>query len=170
MKHNIKIVTLSLAGAVLLSGCETPPPAADGAAVQKAPVIAAPAGPVESTDQGAVKPIAPPPVAQPVVPPEPSPSEKALTLALATYERGEYALAIRQLTPLTTDSALGSAERVLTMKTLAFSQCLSRALTACRRTFEHAFRLDQKFELAPAERGHPVWGPQYDRARKNVLH
>ncbi len=169
MKHNIKIVTLSLASAVLLGGCETPPSPVDGAATQKAPVMATPASPVESKDKGAVTPAVPPPVAQPVVPPEPSPSEKALTAALATYERGEYALAIRQLTPLTTDNALGQAERVMAMKTLAFSQCLSRALTACRRTFEHAFRLDEKFELAPAERGHPVWGPQYDRARKNTL-
>jgi hypothetical protein len=110
------------------------------------------------------------------VPPQPVPpaqressaSEKKLEAALGSYERGEYALAIRLLTPLTTDSTLDLANQLMALKTLAFSQCLSRALPVCRQTFERAFRLDEKFDLAPAEQGHPVWGPQFERARSAV--
>ncbi len=167
MKH-ITITTLSVVSILLLVGCETAPPAAESPGAQKAPVPAATSS-VESKDKGAVKPLVAPPVAPPVVQSEPSANEKALASALATFERGEYSLAIRQLTPLTADDALGPVDRLVALKTLAFSQCLSRALTSCRRSFEHAFRLDDKFELGPAEQGHPVWGPQYERARKNVL-
>ena len=94
---------------------------------------------------------------------------KALTAAVQTFERGEYVAAIRQLTPLTTDSALEAANRLRALRFLAFAQCLTRAVTACRQSFERAFRLDSSFELAPAERGHPVWGPQFELARKAVI-
>jgi hypothetical protein len=103
------------------------------------------------------------------VPREPTASEKKLASALSTFERGEYALAIRQLAPLTTDPVLDVPNRLTALKFMAFSQCLTRAVTACRKSFELAFRLDGKFDLAPAERGHPVWGPQFELARKAAL-
>jgi hypothetical protein len=99
---------------------------------------------------------------------EPSASEKALMTAIASFDRGDYAGAIRQLTPLTGDSALDTPGQLRALKTLAFAQCLTRAVVPCRQTFERAFRLDGKFDLAPAERGHPIWGPQFERARKAV--
>ncbi|MBV5297955.1 MAG: TssQ family T6SS-associated lipoprotein [Rhodoferax sp.] len=101
-----------------------------------------------------------------VVPAEPSASEKNLTMALASFERGEYNLAMKQLSPLTTETSLDKSGRIKAIKTLAFAQCLTRAVVACRKTFEKAFQLDAQFDLAPAEQGHPVWGPQFERARK----
>lgn len=159
IKHSLPFLFFAVVCSSWLAGCATPPPPskAELAAIAPAPVQPK----VES------KPAATPsvPVA---VPAEPSPSELALASALATYERGEYAAAIRQLTPLTTDNALDRAGQLRALKSLAFSQCLSRALTACRKTFERALHLDSKFDLAPAEQGHPVWGPQFERARKAV--
>ena len=166
MKYTTPLAIFSVVGAVLSSGCETVPASADSASARPAAPASAPA----SQAKVAAAPAAPLPAVQPVVPVEPSPNEKALAAALATFDSGEYSLAIRQLTPLTADAALGLKERLVAMKTLAFAQCLTRALTSCRRTFEQAFRLDDKFELAPAERGHPVWGTQFERARKAVLH
>lgn len=107
----------------------------------------------------------PPPV---VVAPEPSPSEKSLDEALASFERGDYPSAMKQLSPLTTDSALDTSKQLKALKTLAFSQCLTKAVVACRKTFERAFVLDPAFDLAATEQGHPVWGPQFLRARKNI--
>jgi len=101
-------------------------------------------------------------------PPETTLSEKNLAIAVATFERGEYTKAMRLLSPLATDTNLALAGRLKAMKTLAFSQCLTGAVVACRITFERAFKLDTKFDLARAEQGHPVWGPQFERARKNL--
>ncbi|MBP8286123.1 MAG: TssQ family T6SS-associated lipoprotein [Rhodoferax sp.] len=115
------------------------------------------------------EPPAPPPPPPPVeVAPEPSPSEKSLAEAVASFERGEYSTAMKQLSPLTTDQALDTAGQLKALKTLAFSQCLTRAVVSCRKTFERAFKLDPNFDLAAAEQGHPVWGPQFLNARKNL--
>ena len=114
------------------------------------------------------RPPAQPPPAPPVAR-EPSASEKALTAALETFDRGDYPAAIRQLTPLSSDATLDKESQLRALRSLAFAQCLTRALVPCRQTFERAFRLDNRFDLAPAERGHPIWGPQFERARKAVL-
>lgn len=158
-KLSVSLILLALVGVLALAGCAAPAPA-DSAAP-----VAVTAPPPPKVDP---KPAVTAPVAPPVVPKEPSPSEKALTAAMATYDRGEYAAAIRQLSPLTTDSSLDQASQLQALKSLAFSECLSRKITACRKTFERAFRLDRQFDLAPAEKGHPVWGPQFERARKAV--
>ncbi len=157
-KLSCPLIVLVSVCALGLAGCAAPP-------VEPAPaaVVATPAPPKPE-----VKPVIPEPVAPPA-PKEPSASEKALAGALATYERGDYGAAIRQLTPLTTDNSLDQASQLQALKSLAFSECLSRKITACRKTFEHAFQLDNQFDLAPAEQGHPVWGPQFLRARKAVL-
>lgn len=157
-KHSLPFLVLAFVCALGLAGC------AATSSPDAAPTVA-PATP--APPKAEPKPIVAAPVAPPV-PKEPSPSEKALASAIATFDRGEYAAAIRQLTPLTTNSSLDQASQLQALKSLAFSQCLSRAITACRKTFERAFRLDSQFDLAPAERGHPVWGPQFERARKVV--
>lgn len=159
--HTLTSRIYCVVAATVLAGCAAPPPPKPmpaTVATQPAPVPR-PVVPAAPT--------APPVPAAPVVI-EPSASEKALASALASFDRGDYPGAIRQLTPLSTDSALDTASQLRTLKTLAFAQCLTRAITPCRQTFERAFRLDGKFDLAPAERGHPVWGPQFDRARKTV--
>jgi hypothetical protein len=144
----------------LLSSCATPP------ATVNHPAPPAPPPPVVQTP-----PVAPP--VAPVVPAVPATdtaaNERALAAALAAYERGDFSGATRLLTPLTNDNSLDAAQQIRALKTLAFSQCSTGATTACRQTFERAFRADANFELATAERGHPIWGPQFERARRTVL-
>jgi hypothetical protein len=151
----------------LLAGCPTTPtapPATVSYPPAKPPVATPPPPPPPVV-------IAPPPAPPAVV--EPSASETALAAAISTYERNNLRQAISLLTPLAADGGpLDAPQRVRALKYLAFSQCSSTgagALVACRQAFERAFRLDPSFELAPAERGHPLWGPEFDRARKNVL-
>ena len=159
-KNTLPSLLLSAMASALVAGCAAPPASNDAGYPQAAPPPASPR-PAEA------KPQAPPPA--PPVAREPSASEKALAAALETFDRGDYQAAIRQLTPLSGDATLDKENQLRALRSLAFSQCLTRALVPCRQTFERAFRLDSRFDLAPAERGHPIWGPQFERARKAVL-
>lgn len=145
--------------ATLLSACASPPPATVNhpAPPPVAPVVVS----------------QPPPVPVVVAPPAPvvdtAANERALAAAVGAYDRGDFGGAVRLLTPLSNDNSLDPAQMLRALKTLAFSQCATGAITACRQTFERAFRADSSFELAPAERGHPIWGPQFERARRSVV-
>lgn len=167
MKYPVQMALVTAISGFLL-GCATAPPATGQDEKKPIPV---PAAPYEPTVKPA--PPSPPPVAKQadvpvVVAPELTVAEKGLANGLASFDRGEYVAAMRLLTPLTNDQSLNLPSRLKALKTLAFSQCLTGAVVACRGTFERAFKLDPKFDLAPAEQGHPVWGPQFDRARKNL--
>ena len=163
---NITIRPVHLAVlALFVSACATPPPAAVNypAPAPKPPVAITP----------------PPAVPAPIPAPAPAPpaapavdvnaNERALAAAVESYDRGEFPSAIRQLTPMVTDGALDPSQLLRALKALAFSHCSVNALTACRQTFERAFKADSTFDLAAAERGHPIWGPQFLRARRTVL-
>jgi hypothetical protein len=147
----------------LLGGCAAP-----SGYDQSKPKPASPPVEVPAKTRPVMPTALPPPPPEVVVPVEPSASEKSLAVALASFDRGEYSLAMKQLQPLTTDTELGTPDRLKAIKSLAFAQCLTRAVLACRKTFETAFQLDPDFDLAPTEQGHPVWGPQFLKARQNT--
>ncbi len=148
--------------ALFVSACATPPSPAPvnypGPAPR--PPAATPAAPV------AAPPATPAPVAPAV---DPNANERALVAAIETYDRGEFGNAIRLLTPLVSDGALDPSQLLRALKVLAFSQCSTNSVTLCRQTFERALKADPTFDLAAAERGHPIWGAQFIRARRTVL-
>lgn len=164
MNYVFKFALVMLAG-LIVAACATQPPPDPPKEAQPPSIAVMPEDekklplPVEPTNLD---------VQTESAPPEPTLSEKNLAAAVTTFERGDYTKAMRMLSPLTTDANLALAGRLKAMKTLAFSQCLTGSVVACRITFERAFKLDTKFDLAPAEQGHPVWGPQFERARKNL--
>jgi hypothetical protein len=49
---------------------------------------------------------------------------------------------------------------------MAFSYCVTSRQTLCRQQFEKALKIDPAFDLAPGEKGHPLWGAVFDRAKK----
>lgn len=154
---------LWLAIPALLTACATPPPPAVSYPAPAAPPVAPRAPTVVPAPPPAPVPPSPPPVVE--IPA----NERALTAAIGAYDRGEYGQAVRVLTPLVNDGTLDAEQQLRALKTLAFSQCSTNAITLCRGTFERAFRADPRFDLAVAERGHPIWGPQFERARRTVL-
>lgn len=79
------------------------------------------------------------------------------------YEEGNYRTAQRRL-QFALEEGLGKPDRVKAHKYLAFIACVSGQQLTCREEFGIALELDPKFELAPAEAGHPIWGPVF----KNV--
>lgn len=144
---------------VVLVGCETPAPVAESApAVQE----------IEPQPQPA-----PPPPVEPAPPPVPSPGERALTDGIVLYDAGDFNGAIKRLlgakeiwTDSTTSAA--TATKVAARKYVAFSYCVTKRRTLCRQQFVDAFKLDPRFDLQPTEKTHPVWGVEFERARKQA--
>jgi len=142
----------AVAGAAILSGCDTLKPAAPA----PAPLHRAPATP---------KP-APPPAPTPAVQaPSASTEQSALRDGIELYNKGSYGEAIKRLGA--PDITSGSkATQVQALKYTAFSYCVSNRATQCRMAFEKAFKLDPSFDLLPGEHGHPLWGPAFAKAKK----
>jgi hypothetical protein len=51
------------------------------------------------------------------------------------------------------------------LKLQAFSYCVSNHRRECQSTFSRILSIDPSFDLAPAERGHPMWGPAFRSAK-----
>jgi hypothetical protein len=125
-------------------------------------------------------PPAQPVVVEPAKPPAPPPetpeqiAEKAARAAaqtdldslIALYNNGDYHGEIKHF---------GSSTEVLKpykdlelqgLKYTAFSYCLIGRTSLCRQQFEKAVKLDPSFDLLPGEKGHPLWGPVFERVKK----
>ena len=89
----------------------------------------------------------------------------ALREGIALYDDGEFNAAIKRLN--SGDMNGGSTRnRVNALKYTAFSYCVTGRPAPCRQAFERALRLDPGFDLAPGERGHPLWGPVFAKAKQ----
>jgi len=84
----------------------------------------------------------------------------ALNTGLRQYENGDYAEAARNLQGAI-DLGLTDGERASAHKHLAFIHCTSSRERACREEFSKALSINPQLELAPAEAGHPAWGPVF---------
>lgn len=146
-----------IAAALSLAGCETlglqqQQPAATPSAASEpapAPAKAAPA---------AVQPAAP----------ELPPARKALNAGIDMYKAGNFNGAIKLLT---TAPELAKADTPLQLEAIkytAFSYCVTNRITLCRLQFVKAFKLDKTFDLSPGEKGHPLWTPSFERARRET--
>ena len=58
--------------------------------------------------------------------------------------------------------------RIRVLKYLAFSHCVTNNVPQCRKAFGQALTLNPEFNLTPAERGHPKWGPAFEKARAKM--
>jgi hypothetical protein len=95
----------------------------------------------------------------------PAPKEQsALREGIRLYNDGDFNGAIRRLS--SSEVTGGSMRTRLTaLKYTAFSYCVTSRQAQCRQAFEKALKLDPSFQLAPGERGHPLWGPVFEKAR-----
>jgi hypothetical protein len=143
------------AAAVLVTACQTPAPATPE--TPAAPPAAAAPAPVP---QRAPPPPAPPP------PPKPA-AEVALDAAMASYDAGDYNGAIKGFASPDILAA-STAIKVKAHKYSAFSYCVTNRRTLCRQQFVDALKLDPAFALEPAEQTHPVWGPEYNAAKRSL--
>jgi hypothetical protein len=160
----LKVTIASAVCLIALIGCQAPGPA-PSATPQAAPQeVAKPAPPVPV-------PVPPPP------PPAPTPTaaELALSDGIALYDAGDFNGAIQRLqgakeiwdASQPRDSKV-TTTRLAAHKYLAFSYCVTSRRNQCRQQFVDAIRLDPSFDLEPAEKTHPIWGPEFERARKQA--
>ena len=86
--------------------------------------------------------------------------EPALAAGLKQYEDGSYNDAAKQI-QTALSQGLSTPDRVKAHKYLAFIDCVTDRMSACRDEFRKALAIDPSLELAPAEAGHPIWGPVF---------
>ena len=87
-----------------------------------------------------------------------SKGQSALNAGLKQYDDGDYQQSQKSLQSAI-DQGLANKEKVNAHKHLAFIHCSQGRNGACREEFRKALAIDPKMELAPAEAGHPSWGP-----------
>jgi hypothetical protein len=138
--HGLAIAVLALA---ILAGCET---------------TGTKPGPPASAAQPAA----------PVPPPKPA-AQVALDEGIAQFDAGDFNKAIQTLQGAKDIWEGGTAaHRVQAYKYIGLAYCVTQRRPQCRQQFVEALKLDPGFALEAAERTHPVWGPEYDAAKRSL--
>ena len=156
----MRILGLSAVLLLALAGCQTPAPVAEPA---PPPVT------VREPDPPPPPPAPPPPPPAPVV----TASGRALASGISLYDAGDFNGAIKRLAgarEIWDDSASADAlaNKVAANKYIAFSYCVTNRRTQCRKHFVDALKLDPGFALEATEKTHPVWGAEFERAKKQA--
>jgi Tfp pilus assembly protein PilF len=87
-------------------------------------------------------------------------AQPVLQAGLRLYEDGDYDGSAKSL-QAAINQGLATKDRARAHKYLAFIHCASNREQVCREEFRKALADDPALDLAPAEAGHPVWGPVF---------
>jgi len=98
-----------------------------------------------------------PPNPPPPRAPTPTKSEQDLEKGIRSYEDAEYKASAKQLQNALDLGLEAKRDQAKAHKYLAFIYCVTGREKKCRSEFNKALDADPKFELEPAEAGHPVW-------------
>jgi hypothetical protein len=93
-------------------------------------------------------------------------AQRDLADGIKLFQKGDFHAAIGKLGGVAESGAAGTDVQTMALRYLAFSYCVTKRRAQCQAQFEAALKLDPAFDLAPAERGHPLWGPVFERAKK----
>lgn len=89
----------------------------------------------------------------------------ALRDGIKLYDDGDFNGAIRRLSAADGPGE-GLGNRLIALKYMAFSYCVTGRPGPCRQAFEKALKLDPSFDLGPGEHSHPLWGPVFAKAKR----
>jgi hypothetical protein len=95
-----------------------------------------------------------------------SEAQRGLDEGIALYDQGDFAAAITKLNVIAESTSASVSVRTTAYKYMAFGYCVTNRPTQCRAQFDKALSLNPKFDLEPSEKGHPLWGPVFERAKK----
>lgn len=88
--------------------------------------------------------------------------------AAKQYDSGSYDDAMKNFLLALDTGALAPTQQLTARKQMAFIHCVSNREVNCKEEFEKAFQLDPKFDLSPAEAGHPIWGPVFRNVKNEI--
>lgn len=91
-----------------------------------------------------------------------------LALGQRQYEAGTFEDALKSLNEALAHGVLSREDQAQARKLLAFIHCVSNREDACRSEFRKALEINSRFDLSPAESGHPIWGPIYRNVRAQL--
>jgi tetratricopeptide (TPR) repeat protein len=91
-----------------------------------------------------------------------------LALGQRQYEAGTFDDAQKSLNEALAHGVLSRDDQAQARKLLAFIHCVSNREDACRAEFRKALEINSRFDLTPAESGHPIWGPVYRNVRAQL--
>jgi tetratricopeptide (TPR) repeat protein len=77
------------------------------------------------------------------------------------YDAGAYDEAMKNFLLAVDSGVLTIAQQITARKQMAFIHCVMGRESACKDEFQKILALDAKFDLPPAEAGHPSWGPVF---------
>jgi Tfp pilus assembly protein PilF len=98
----------------------------------------------------------------------PRKAEQKLSAGILAYEDGDYGPSARLLQDALSEGLLLNSDKVAAHKYLAFIHCAQSRKIACRNEFRKVLEINPKFELVPAESGHPSWGPVFRSTKQSV--
>lgn len=90
-------------------------------------------------------------------------AEAELEQIRSAFNEGDYSAVIRQVGRSSTLPASAPNQYSEALKLQAFSFCVREYTFLCEERFKQALAVDPSFTLAQAERGHPTWGPVYEK-------
>jgi Tfp pilus assembly protein PilF len=91
-----------------------------------------------------------------------------LDAGVRQYEDGNYKEAAKSLQGALDAGLADDENRILARKHLAFIHCAAGRKEPCRDEFRRILAIDPKFDLKPAEAGHPAWGPVFRALRADA--
>ena len=97
-----------------------------------------------------------------------SKAEQMLNDGLVKYDAGDYAAA-HTLLVSSVKEGLKKEDQVRAMKFTAFTLCLENKVPQCRAEFLRIYDVDPKFDLTPAEAGHPSWTRTFASVKAQAL-
>lgn len=93
-------------------------------------------------------------------------AQSELNSLIALYNNGDFHGAIKRFGAIDDTLRPYKEMELQGLKLTAFSYCLTGHAKLCKLQFERALKLDPAFDLEKGERGHPLWQPVFDRAKK----
>ena len=102
------------------------------------------------------------------VAPAPISPEQWLVEGVRQYEDGAHKEAMQNLQTALDNGLTLESDQVKAHKYLAFIHCASAREKQCREEFIKILEIYPKFELDPAEAGHPVWKRVFRSTKKGL--
>lgn len=100
------------------------------------------------------------------VSPAQSAARATVASARAAYNAGDYERTLYILGHAHDIDGATTDTQIEAHKLTAFSYCVTNRVSLCRLEFAKILDLDPHFELSTAEKGHPIWGPAFEAARR----